>query len=376
MSMSAPRLQELFKWLFLGPLLILTVFLFINAVNLHLPYSYGVGGMIDDDGSLDVYGPSSSANGSSPENDKRWRKTLAEKSDTIKNPHPFRYIISETEICHKRYAEPFLLIVVHSAPHHFKARQFIRESWGRQRQIYDEFKSVIVFMIGQPNGTIVQKNIDEEHLRYRDLVQENYQDSYRNLTYKVVMWLKWTTTYCSNVSFVLKVDDDIVVNMVNVYKFLRYRQKLNDKSTIYCMIWSNLTVHRGKESRWHLSKEDYENDVYPDYCSGSGYILTPDLIEPMYEQSFKTKFFWIDDIYITGILAKKLKNVRHHDLSGRYLLSKKYLTDRFMQSYAMFAHLPGQTSLRHWFWEEMKKAKPYYQTQNKYTSFGDAAIKV
>lgn len=48
-------------------------------------------------------------------------------------------------------------------------------------------------MLGAVNNESLQNAINEESERYHDLVQGNFVDSYRNLTYKHVMGLKWIT---------------------------------------------------------------------------------------------------------------------------------------------------------------------------------------
>ncbi len=60
-------------------------------------------------------------------------------------------------------------------------------------------------MIGTPTSEEDLKAIQEEHQLYGDIVQGSFLESYRNLTLKAVMGLKWVTTYCSNAKYVIKV---------------------------------------------------------------------------------------------------------------------------------------------------------------------------
>ena len=48
---------------------------------------------------------------------------------------------------------------------------------------------------------------------------------------------------------------------------------------------------------------DYSGEFYPTYCSGAAYILTMDLVPKLLNESYMTRFFWVDDVYVTGILA-------------------------------------------------------------------------
>ena len=59
----------------------------------------------------------------------------------------------------------------------------------------------------------------EEH---NDLVVEDFQESYLNLTVKTTYLLKWlNSSPCSRASFILKVDDDVYVNPANLWATLR-----------------------------------------------------------------------------------------------------------------------------------------------------------
>ena len=42
---------------------------------------------------------------------------------------------------------------------------------------------------------------------------KRFQDTYRNLTLKTVMGLKWSAIFCPQAKFVMKTDDDIFVNL-------------------------------------------------------------------------------------------------------------------------------------------------------------------
>ncbi|KAH3736609.1 hypothetical protein DPMN_043181 [Dreissena polymorpha] len=59
-----------------------------------------------------------------------------------------------------------------------------------------------------------------ENKIYHDIVQENFIDSYTNLTYKTIMGFKWASTKFSNVQFVMKTDDDMWFNVPSIIKLL------------------------------------------------------------------------------------------------------------------------------------------------------------
>lgn len=58
----------------------------------------------------------------------------------------------------------------------------------------------------------LQVSLESENDRYHDILQGSFKDTYRNMTYKHIMALKWVLYYCPEVRYVLKSDDDTFVN--------------------------------------------------------------------------------------------------------------------------------------------------------------------
>lgn len=59
----------------------------------------------------------------------------------------------------------------------------------------------LVFLLGLPaseNHTDVQSKIEEEVKTYGDIIQEDFIDSYNNLTLKSIMMLKWVNNKCKD----------------------------------------------------------------------------------------------------------------------------------------------------------------------------------
>jgi hypothetical protein len=72
------------------------------------------------------------------------------------------------------------------------------------------------FIVGLTEDRKTETRIKEESDLYGDILQINVIDHYFNLTYKVVGLLNWIDSRCSKVDFVLKVDDDVFINVHNL----------------------------------------------------------------------------------------------------------------------------------------------------------------
>ena len=81
------------------------------------------------------------------------------------------------------------------------------------------------------------------------------------------------------------------------------RSRLNNLSGFYCQVNRNAKPFRGS-TKWKITKEEYEPDVYPDYCYGILTICSLSELIRMYEAAKRVDFLWVEDTYTTGVLRK------------------------------------------------------------------------
>lgn len=107
-------------------------------------------------------------------------------SSTLIDLKNFKFIMNH-HVCNKTH--PFLVVMVHSAPANFHKRSVIRETWGQQSLL-----ATTLFLIGMSDR--YGHSLYEENRLYSDIIQGNFFDHYRNMTYKHVMALKWIAYHC------------------------------------------------------------------------------------------------------------------------------------------------------------------------------------
>lgn len=113
-----------------------------------------------------------------------------------------------------------LLVIVVSSADHFQARQAIRKTWG---QFAVERGAYLLFLLGSTEDNQIQTKIIEEDKQHNDILQGQFNDHYYNLTLKTISMMKWISENCQNVKWVLKVDDDMFVNMQFIADFSETR---------------------------------------------------------------------------------------------------------------------------------------------------------
>lgn len=268
---------------------------------------------------------------------------------------------------HKCDNEPhlFLVVFVHSSPTHFLRRLTIRSTWGSNRSVAG--KSIqLVFMLGAVKDAQLQQSIIREQEHYGDLVQGNFIDSYRNLTYKHAMGLKWVTYFCHHAKYILKTDDDI---FVDIFQFIDYLQAsfghITPPNLMMCFLIPYPNPKRSQRSKWRVSFKEYKNRKYPPYCSGWIIVMSPDVVFRLYLETFQVPYFWVDDVYISGILAQRI-NIQHIDLTYKLAITeekiKNWLTDDKLTLPSMFGYPDMDISTINGLW---KKTLLYYMKKNQ-----------
>jgi len=154
-----------------------------------------------------------------------------------------------------------------------------------------------------------------------------FTDSYHNLSYKSVFGKLWVGTFCEQAEFVVKTDDDMFIDLYETYAFTRQyldHPKYLNNEFILCPKWYGMAILRDPGSKWYvsyddISKEEAPDNGYPTYCTDWVYILNPATALRIAEVATKTKFFWIDDAWVTGYLAKAL-NIEHVDMIEYFVM--------------------------------------------------------
>ncbi|XP_051989732.1 lactosylceramide 1,3-N-acetyl-beta-D-glucosaminyltransferase B-like [Xyrauchen texanus] len=221
-----------------------------------------------------------------------------------------KYIINQEKKCGTR--DILLLLFVKSSSENFERRQAIRSTWGNE--VYIE-RTVgvtvkVLFALGlhpEPQQrTKLQQQLFFEDQTYHDLIQQDFIDSFHNLTIKLLLQLGWKDTYCRHAHFLMSADDDVFVHIFNLIHYLQGISHSNVED-----LWVG-RVHRGsppardKESKYYVSRDMYPWCSYPDYTPGSGYVLSKDVATKIYQASLTLNAsLYIDDVFL-GICAKVL----------------------------------------------------------------------
>lgn len=201
---------------------------------------------------------------------------------------------------------------------------------------------------------IRQEAIENEHQHFNDIVQGlcaletlpelftllivkspsisigNFIEAYRNLPYKHVMGLRWASFHkCLRPTFIIKMDDDIVVDFVQLFAYiLEQKQKLAaDMHFLAGYIFRHVQPIRRRQNKWFVSEDEFSGNEYPDYLSGWLYVTIPKTARALVVAASEpfTPIFWIDDTWITGILREKRLIPIDDSLNERFSANSQFL---------------------------------------------------
>lgn len=223
--------------------------------------------------------------------------------------------------------DTFLVWIITSYAGDPSARSALRRAYTNEELQALEIRRV--FLLGtltndvERRTHVSQNALLDESQRFNDILQGDFLDTYKNLTYKHLMGLQWTLSSCKDIKYIMKMDDDIVVNLYGIMENLHSGIVKKDSLTGYVL--KNMVPVREPANKWYVSKTEYVNNIYPDFISGWLYIMHPQVANRLinYIES-SNEFFWIDDVFVTGILRHAL-NIKIKDISELYTTDYRYL---------------------------------------------------
>lgn len=220
------------------------------------------------------------------------------------NPFDFKFIQTGETICNNN-EKPVLVMLCLTTFYDIETRAAIRETWGSvaANRIWPTRKVKLpliklVFLLGSPNDSIVKKAIiEDEHMRFGDIVSADFKDSYDNLTLKVMMGLKWVNEYCPHVKFVAKIDQDVFLHVANLLRFL-HAVPVPAEGIVIGYLTTNGTVHR--TGRWGVDKKNFPLATFPNYTYGHCYVISGNAVPQILEAAERMPYIGIEDAFITG----------------------------------------------------------------------------
>lgn len=225
----------------------------------------------------------------------------------------FNTLISPDNIC--RGSNPIDLVgMVTTVPGAFVERQAIRDTWGKwSKNNTSNFR--LIFLIGGGWSGKVNEQLRQEHKRFADILQEDYQDSYYNLTYKVISGFGWVVRSCPRAKFIMRSAGDSFVHipyMLDLISAFGHEPVFQDYQVGRCLVGYH--PYRWLDYKGFVSNMEYALDTFPPYALGTNFLTSYNLTKKILEKVPNTPYMSIEDSYF-GILLWQMGR-GCHDIEG------------------------------------------------------------
>lgn len=200
--------------------------------------------------------------------------------------HDFKYVINNDYICKTEIGNSVeLFVMILTSIQNQVSRSALRNTWLKYTS--NNTASVrYAFLLGK------------NELPIDEFGTKNFVDTYHNLTYKTIMGFRWATKYCPNAQFVMKVDDDMWVNVPQLVEMIRKEQAFLQTGLVgFCHF--HASPFRDIKSKWHISRIMYPNNSFPDFCSGAAYVTSMQVVSGVFRIYRKTSHFFILKMFIS-----------------------------------------------------------------------------
>ncbi|RUS74861.1 hypothetical protein EGW08_017385 [Elysia chlorotica] len=177
---------------------------------------------------------------------------------------------------------------------------------------------LLVFFIGSSSllsAKDEQERINQEAKVHGDIYQADFIDTYENLTLKSVSILRFVALQCPTARYVVKVDDDVYLNVPYLLIQLRNQTKVfsdlknltdnNSPPFAYGLEFVGAAVIRKKTSKWYTPRRMYRGKLFPRYLSGTAYSMSGSAVQQLYLASMRIPFLSMEDVFVTGLCAKR-----------------------------------------------------------------------
>ncbi|XP_018425944.1 PREDICTED: beta-1,3-galactosyltransferase 2-like [Nanorana parkeri] len=224
--------------------------------------------------------------------------------DAPKTLHIYDYLINEPDKC--KDGAPFLILLIAAERWQKEARQAIRQTWGKE-DFLPGVRILRLFFIGKDVGwnDDARRSLLEESQMFHDIIQQDYLDTYYNLTVKVMMGLSWISTHCPEASYVMKTDSDMFVNSEYLISRLLKPEEPPRPNYFTGYLMTNATPIRNLDSKWYVPPAEYPEKGYPLFCSGTGYVFSANLAPKIVQVSPTVKWIRLEDVFV-GLCLDKL----------------------------------------------------------------------
>ncbi|CAK6976067.1 beta-1%2C3-galactosyltransferase 9 [Scomber scombrus] len=266
------------------------------------------------------------------------------------------YPIPNPNAC--RNSDLFLLTLIFSSPANITQRDTVRRTWANQTHIQG-FPVQVLFFLGSTPTSAAQEALMRESDHHGDMVQGHAvtDSSLRGPTERTVLALRWVITFCPVARFVLLTQDSVFVNLPAIGGYLLGLHRHPEDLYLGRVIQRD-SPDRNPSSPGYLPPALYPEKYLPEYCDGTAFVLSQDVVRKVYVASAAVRAPVPADVFV-GLCAQKAgvapthsarfsgrKHIRYNACCYRYLFSSAGMKSQELETvWADLGQKGGRCSL-------------------------------
>lgn len=220
-------------------------------------------------------------------------------------PRPYRFLLNEPHKC-RGPRPPFLVLLVASRPSDAEGRAAIRRTWGSELAV-PGVPLVRLFLTGAHPvfGAELGRLLAEESGAHRDVLQQDFVDTYHNLTLKTLMGLQWVAQHCPAARYVLKADSDVFLNVPFLVRRILRPGRPPRRRFALGHVYRGTGPLRNPHLKWFVPRQVYPHRFYPPYCAGPAYVLSGDVAVAAFGAAQELPLLNMEDAFV-GLCLRSL----------------------------------------------------------------------
>lgn len=261
------------------------------------------------------------------------------------------YPIANPDAC--KDSDLFLLTLVFSSTTNVTQRDAIRSTWGNQTKVHG-FPVLVLFFLGSTETSATQEALVIESGHYKDVVLSHAMDDQppQGPTEMTVLALRWVIAFCPVARFVVLTKDSVFLNLPALGGYLLNLHRHPEDLYLGRVIQKD-PPNREPQSAGFLPPSLYPEKYLPEYCEGTAYVLSQDVVRKVYVASSALRVPLRADVFV-GLCARRAgvapthsarfsgeKHVRYNACCYRYLFSSAGMGNNAME--AVWADLRQQS---------------------------------
>ncbi|CAK8698672.1 beta-1,3-galactosyltransferase 5-like isoform X2 [Clavelina lepadiformis] len=197
----------------------------------------------------------------------------------------------------------FLLALIFSEEPMTSLRNLIRQTWCKLKTYSQNRQVTCLFVVGQsPRGEPFSNETLKESQHHHDVLLTSLLDDIRNSTRKLLTGLKWIKSNCPNVRYVLRTEDDVIINMHQLVE--NTLPGLPSEKFVGGLVTIDRPV-RVPYSQYYVSVKEYPFPQFPPKCDSRAYLISGDVVQDIVKSSKTSGIIALDDVYM-AISSRKL----------------------------------------------------------------------